>query len=386
MKLLCWGHLGNIHKADNELVHVSPTRSREFAKAFADEGVDVTAAVYWPQVEQNVTDNLRYLHVDKIDVTEYDAVFCHLVLSIQQIVDLSVGKKITKGTQLYGNDKGRFKAVLEHPRKYIQLDAPRPLYSDTIEDVKIVYSMKCVGVATHNAVPKWKKMYPKSNVEWVNAATIAFRYTEINISPYDETGRPRVLYLGRMNDASHVPPIDKIHNIASLLPEVEFHIVTNKIRDGKSSKVYAINELQSGPNREIRFHHANNLIKLPNVFLHRGCKYDKSFDWMHHADCAIGFAVRPDQDVASCKSWEYYGAGIPAVIEEGTPELWILDRVRCGEMARYGDWQDFAEKIRLILDNKRKYKRRKTREYIAKNHGYDSRAKQWLELMEKYRD
>lgn len=384
MQRMCFlGHIGNIYKQDDELVHVSPTRSRELAKAFAEVGFDVTAGVYWPQTEKALSDNLRYVHIDKLEPEKYDIVFCHLILSIQQLVDLAQGESITRGEQIYGKDRHIFQQLINHPCKYLQLDAPRPLSKDKGLNIGLATNIKCVGVATQNAVAKWKKMYPYSNVEWVNAATIAHQYP-VGLSPYPESNRKRVIYLGRMNDASHITPLEKLHHIAALLPDVEFHLVTNKVRDGKTSTVHAINDLQTGSGREIRFGRAEKLIRAENIFLHRGSKYSDSFNWMHHADVAVGFAVRKDQDVASCKGWEYFGSGIPSVIEEGTPETWILDKVSCGEVARYGDWQDFADKIKLVLNNPKKYKRRKTREYIANNHTYLHRARQWKKLMEKY--
>lgn len=381
--MLLLGHIGNIYKEDSELVHVSPTRSRELAKAFAEVGFDVTAGVYWPQTEKVLSDNLKYVHIDKLEPEQYDIVFCHLILSIQQLIGLAQGESITRGKQAYGKDRRIFQKLVNHPQKYLQLDAPRALSKDKGLDVELVTNIKCVGVATENAVAKWKKMYPYCNVEWVNAATIAYQYP-VGPSPYLDNGNKRVIYLGRMNDASSVTPLEKLHRIAALLPDVEFHLVTNKVRDGKTNQVHAINDLQTGAGREIRFGRVEKLIRARNIFLHRGSKYGDSFNWMHHADAAIGFAVRPDQDVASCKSWEYFGSGVPSVIEEGTPETWILNKVSCGEMARFGDWDDFAKKITTILKNPKKYKRRKTREYIANNHTYLHRARQWKELMEKY--
>jgi len=385
MRLLLLGHLGNIHKLDSELVHVSPTRSREYASEFSKIGIDTTAAVYWPEAEKRLSNTLQYKHIDKINAKDYDVIFCHLMLSIQQLSNLSRGIQITQGAQAYGRDKARFQAILDHPKICLQLDAPRALDNDPKVDADLISRLKIVAVATENAVPKWKKLHPSTNVEWINAATIAYKYPgPASKSPYPPSNNPRVLYLGRMNDASRITPLAKIHHIASKLPEVEFHIVTNKIRDGSTNSVFAINELQTGSGREIRFHAAEKLIKAPNIFLHRGSRYDQSFDWMHEANCAIGFAVRPDQDVASCKSWEYFGTGVPSVIEEGTPETWVLKEVAAGEAAKYADWGDFADKIRTILNNPSKYKRRKTRQYIAANHGYDSRVKQWIGIMDKY--
>jgi len=385
MRLLFWGHLGNIHKTDEELVHVSPTRSREMAAELSKLGYDVTAAIYWPQFEQEISPTLRYVHVDKIDADDYDIVFCHLRLSIDQIAAFARGDtKAVSRNDKYGHDAERFQKILDHPQLYLQLDAPRALSKDPTIDIDLVNRFKCVGVATQNAVAIWKKMYPLSNVEWVNAATIAYKYPE-GKNPYvdSDSNKKKVIYLGRMNDASGVTPLDKIHFIAARLPDVEFHIVTNKIRDGKTTKVYAINELQGGSAREIRFHDAGKLIKGDNIFLHRGSLYKDSFDWMHYADCAIGFTVRPGQDVASCKSWEYYGTGVPVVLEEDTPETWILGEIAQGKVAKFQNWNDFAAKIEEVLQTP--YKRRKMRKYIRSNHGYDSRAKQWQEIIERHR-
>ena len=384
-KLLLLGYLGNIQHTDEELVHVSPTRSREMALEFSKLGFDTTAAVYWATAAKRLSSTLEYKHIDQIDAEDYDIVFHHLVLSIQQIYDLAHGNKITQGAQEYGKDQKRFQAIIDHPRKYLQLDAPRPLYKEPKVSDRLVGGFNAVGVATENAVPIWKNMYPHSNVEWVNAATIAYKYPKGPISPYFVNGNPNVIYLGRMNDASEVTPLDKIHSIAHRLPDVNFHIVTNKIRDSKTDKVFAINELQTGSGRELRYHDAQKLIQLSNIYLHRGSTYAQSFDWMHYADVALGFTVRPHQDVASCKSWEYFGNGIPAVLEEWTPETWIINQMpAAGEIAKYGNWDDFAEKIKMVLNNPKKYKRRKVRHYIAENHGYDSRAKQWSSIMEKY--
>ena len=177
MRMLFIGHLGNIQKTNREIVHVSSTRSREMADAFSKVGYNVDAAVYWPQVEQRFSDTLQYLHIDKVEADDYDIVFCHLMLSIQQIHDLANGVPITRSRKhCFGESPQRFKRILAHPRKYLQLDAPRALSKDKSIDIGLVQGFKCVGVATENAVPKWKKMYPKSNVEWVNAATIAGRY------------------------------------------------------------------------------------------------------------------------------------------------------------------------------------------------------------------
>jgi hypothetical protein len=383
-KLLILGHLGNIHKKDNELVHVSPTRSREFALEFSKIGFDTTAGVYWPEAEQELSKTLRYVHIDKLNADDYDIVFCHLALSVEQLYNLAHGVQITQGAQAYGKDQKRFQAILDHPRKYLQLDAPRPVHADPKVSLDLVNGMRAVGVATRNAVVKWHNMYPQSRVEWVNAATIAYKYPRGPKSPYSTPG-PNVVYLGRMNDASEITPLDKIHSIAKRMPSVNFHIITNKIRDGNTDKIFAINELQTGTGRELRYDDACRLIKLPNIFLHRGSTYEQSFDWMHWADCAIGFTVRRNQDVASCKSWEYFGTGVPAVIEEDTPETWIIDKVpTAGKIAKYGDWDDFAQKIRSILDNPKRYKRRKIRHHIASYHGYDSRTDQWARIMEKY--
>lgn len=385
MRMLFWGHIGNIFKRDDELVHVSPTRSREMAAAFSKIGFDVDAAVYWPEGEQEFSDTLRYIHIDKIKIEDYDVVFLHLTLATKQLSDLSRGVEITKGSQVYGMTPQHFQTILDHPRIYLQLDAPRALHVDGKIDIDLIRRIKCFGLATQNALPKWRSMYPKTNCAWVNAATIAHCYPQGETSPYPSHDKPNVIYLGRMNDASHIPPLEKLHYLANRMPDVNFHIVTNKIRDGKTNKVHAINDLQDGSGREIRFHHAEQLIRARNIFLHRGCKYSDSFNWLHYADCAVGFTVRRDQDVASCKSWEYFGTGVPAVIEEDTPETWIIDTTpSAGEIAKFADWSDFEKKIRAILDNPKKYKRRKTRKYIAENHSYDNRAQQWKELMEKY--
>jgi len=383
-RLLFLGHLGNIQKKDNELVHVSPTRSREFALEFSKLGYQVDAAVYWIEAEQELSKALRYVHIDKLNVVDYDVVFYHLALSVEQVYNLAHGIQITQGAQAYGKDQKRFQAILDFPRKYLQLDAPRPLHENAQVSLDLVKSFKVIGLATQNAVPKWKHMYPQSNVEWVNAATISYKYSKGPTSPYPTHDKPNVVYLGRMNDASEITPLDKIHFIAKKLPDVNFHIITNKIRDGKSDQVFAINELQTGAGREIRYHDACRLIKLPNIFLHRGSLYSQSFDWLHYADCALGFTVRRGQDVASCKSWEYFGAGVPVVLEEDTPEVWVLSQTPAGEVAKYSDWDDFVVKIQKILNNPKKYKRRKVRAYISANHGYDSRVNQWAQIMEKY--
>ncbi len=384
MRMLFIGHMGNIQKADDEIVHVSTTRSREMASAFSEVGYSVDAAVYWPTAERQFSDTLRYLHIDKIEADDYDIVFHHLILSIQQINDLAHGVPITRSRKhCYGESAQRFKRILAHPRKYLQLDAPRALSKDKRVDIRLVNGFKCIGVATENAVPKWKKMYSKSNVKWVNAATMAGRY-EKRASPYPSHEKPNIIYLGRMNDASGVSPIEKLHCIANRLPDMNFHLVTNKVRDLKENKTHAINELQEGPYREIRLHRVQKMIRASNIILHRGSKYIDSFDWLHHANCAIGFAVRPDQDVASCKSWEYFGSGVPTVVEEGTPEAWVLKGEGSGEVAEHANWEDFADKIQRIIDNPNKYKRRKMRKYIKENHSYHNRAQQWKAIMEKY--
>ena len=387
VRMLFWGHCGNVQKLDSELVHVSPTRSREMSAEFSKIGFDVTAAVFWPHAEKELSETLRYKHIDKINASDYDIVFCHLILSIQQISDLARGVPITEGAQSYGNDYKRFQKILDHPRIYLQLDAPRPLNKNDLIDKDLVGRLKAVGVATQNAVMKWKHMYSVNNVEWVNAATIGYRYDKGPTSPYEDNGRAKIIYLGRMNDASAVTPLEKLHHIAERLPEYDFHVVTNKIRDAYSDKVYAINELQAGHGRESRFLEAGKLIKLPNVFLHRGSTYDQSFNWLHYASCALGFAVRPNQDVASCKTLEYYSTGVPVVIEEGTPEAWILKEVANGLVAKHLDWDDFANKIKTTIQyvKEGKFKRRKMRHFISIHHGYSNRARQWADIMERYK-
>ena len=95
-KLLLLGHLGNIQHTDEELVHVSPTRSREMALEFSKIGFETTAAVYWAAAAKKLSDTLEYKHIDQIDAADYDIVFHHLVLSIQQTYDLAHGNKITQ--------------------------------------------------------------------------------------------------------------------------------------------------------------------------------------------------------------------------------------------------------------------------------------------------
>jgi len=381
MKMLFWGHIGNVHHPISDLHHLSPARSQGHAQAFADLGYDVTMSVFHKDGVGDIAPNLRRRHMFDLNPDDYDVLFLNFRLAITQLYSYSRGLE-KRNKRIIAGKEEHFKRFLEHPNIAIQLDGPRKFVTDndSAEDMRLAQHIKHIGISTDQGMVNWKRMGKTGNEFLCYAATIKYR-PPIGADPLPQTGRPRVLYLGRLNDASQVPSIEKLEEVAQRLPHIDFVVVSCKVKDKTTGKL--ITPMLTDPD-----HITKEKVKLakqqfvsPNIHFMPGPRYSDTFQYMYHADLGLGFAVRAGQDICSCKTIEYLGSGCPVVLEDAVPEACLLNEIDCGKTSKLHDFDDMASQIEDALATK--YNRKDIQNHILTHHSYAPRAEQYRERFEK---
>lgn len=379
-KILFWGHIGNVHQPMEEMHHLSPVRSQAQAEAFADMGYDVTQAVFYQYAAGPVSPNLQRKYIFDLKPEDYDIFFLNFRLAINQLYGYANGLE-HRHARMFKGHHSKFQNLLDHPYKVIQLDAPRSFVTDKNDDKEksLVASMKHIGISTENGMKAWGKMTKTQSHFLCHAATISFRPPKAR-DPLPITGRPRVLYLGRLNDASVVSSVHKIEELAKRLPHIDFIVVSCKIKDKYTGKI--LTPMMTDPEEvtKKKVIEARKQFEAPNIYYMPGPRYSDTFNYMYHADLGIGFAVRHGQDACSCKVYEYLGSGCPVVLEDAVPEAWILNETECGLAAKTHDFDDFAAKIEEALA--KKYNRTAIKNYTLAHHTYQQRVIQYHERFE----
>ena len=381
MKMLFWGHNGNVHHPLEEMHHLSPARRQAQAKAFADAGYDVTMATFHREGVVDLAPNLRRRHIFDLNIEEFDIVFLNFRLAINQLYNYAYGLE-SRHSRIFQNRETYFRKILDHPNIAIQLDAPRSFVTDgnTQEEVRLLKHLKHIGISTHQGIKNWEKTRKTNNHFLCHAATISYR-PDIGEDPMPVSGRKRVLYLGRLNDAAEISSLDKLEELAKRLPDTDFVVVSCKIRNKFNGRM--ITPMLTDPDHvtQNKIVEAKKQFIAPNIVFMPGPRYSDTFQYMYHADLGIGFAVRGGQDACSCKVYEYLGTGCPIVIEDHVPEAWLLDEVECGLKSKTHDFDDMAAKIEEAL--KIPYDRSNIKNHVLKNHSYETRVQQYINRFEE---
>lgn len=380
-KMLFWGHIGNVGHPMEEMHHLSPVRSQEQAKVFSDNGYDVTMAVFHKKDVKTINPALRRTHIFDLKADDYDIFFLNFRLAINQLYNYANGLE-ARHSRIFENREKQFQELLNHPNMLIQLDAPRSFVTDgnQVEEKKLVTHFKHIGISTEQGVKNWNKVNKTENHFLCHAATISFR-PDKKEDPMPNTGRKRILYLGRLNDASEVSTLEKIEALATRLPEYDFIVVSCKLKDRVSGRM--ITPMLTEPNDITvkKTELAKKQFKAKNIIYMPGPRYIDTFNYMYHADLGLSFAVRHGQDACSCKVYEYLGSGCPIVLEDAVPEAWLLDKIDCGLKAQTHNFDDMALKIKEALE--KRYDREAIKSYILSNHTYEQRIRDYIVRLEK---
>lgn len=370
-KMLFWGHIGNVHHAMEDMHHLSPARSQAQAKIFSNI-YDVTMAVFHKSAEKIISPTLKMVHIFDLK-PDHDIFFLNFRLAINQLYNYSNSLEV-RHKRIFENREHIFKNLLEHPNMAIQLDAPRSFVTDNDlhAETKLVQNMKHIGISTEQGIINWEKMRKTKTHFLSHAATISYRPHKTE-DPMPNNNRKRVLYLGRLNDPARMSTIDKLELLAKQLPHIDFIVISCKIKD-KTGKI--ITPMLTDPNEITvkKTEEAKQQFSQPNIIFMPGPRYTDTFNYMYHADLALGFAAKDEQDACSCKVIEYLGSGCPVILEEGVPESWMLDEINCGKIANINN---MAEQVELALQEN--YNRDAIKTHFLANHTYEQRLKKWQE-------
>lgn len=378
-KILFWGHPGNVDKPLEEQHHLSPVRSQGHAQAFVEKGYDVTLAAFYPEGAAELGPTFRRKHLFDLDADDYDIVFLNYRRSYVELYNYANNLERRHFRLLRGKEH-IFQKILDHPNITIQLDAPRPLTQTSKEaEEALVKHIKHIAIGNRPGAARWRRFWNVGNDFLCLAATINYRPPVLQ-DPMPNNGRPRALYLGRLNDAATISSMDKLEELAKRLPGVDFIVVSCKVKDRESGRLITPMLTEPDSITQNKIVAAKKQFNAPNIIYMPGPRYSDTFQYMYHADVGLGFAVRKGQDVCSCKTYEYLGSGCPIVIEEDVPEVHLLDEIECGKGARTHDFDDMASKIEEVIAAK--YNRKHIQEHFLQNHTYQQRIGQFHERYE----
>jgi len=385
-RILYFSHPSRISSAYEDLYHVSSTRSFWMGAELAGLGHEVVSPIYgkdaWPP-RKLPPSGMDFVPFDDIPgLGSFDLIFCHLIgPSYRLLLECAFAKKYERRA-IDSAVATKLVSYLESLPVFVQSDHPvlRVHRDDKLNEFG-KSRVRAVGLSTQNAtcsigceaffcppsvVPDRPDSPPDSD-------------------PYASSraaGRPVVLYLGRLNDNCRPSMSKRLNQIALATPEADFYVVSGKVRGDAIQKVLVVHD--DDENREA---HADRMVQIGGLFTAKNVRflptpsYDRTFRYIMHADVGISLSVRRDQDIASCKTWEYISCGLPVVCDDQLPEAFLCREYGLSEPFPFDETSAAAAEIRRTL--RRQTNRSELIQRMRREHSYQERAERWSRILLK---
>jgi len=385
-RILYFSHPSRISSAYEDLYHVSSTRSFWMGAEMANLGHKLVSPTYgkdnWPP-RKAPPPGMEFVPFDDIPgLGDFDLIFCHLIgPSYRLLLDCAFEKKYER-RNIAPAISAKLVSYLESLPVFVQSDHPVVrVHRDDKRNEFGKSRVRAVGLSTNNAtcsigcesffcppsvVPDRPDSPPGSD-------------------PYGESraaGRPVVLYLGRLNDNCRPSMSKRLNEIALAAPEVDFYVVSGKVRGDAIQRVLVVHD--DDENREV---HTDRMAQIDRLFTAKNIRflptpsYDRTFRYIMHADAGISLSVRRDQDIASCKTWEYVSCGLPVVCDDQLPEAFLCRQYGFSEPFPFDDTAAAAAEIRKTL--RRCTDRPRLIQRMRREHSYRERAERWSRILSK---
>jgi len=382
-RILYFSHPSRISSAYEDIYHVSSTRSFWMGAELAGLGHEVVSPVYgtWPPRKNPPYPTMRFVQFEDIpSLGEFDLIFCHLIgPSYRLLIDCAFLKKYER-KNISSAIASKLASYLETLPVFIQADhSVRGIHRDSRLDEFGRSRVRAVGLSAPNSTCSidCESFYCPPSV-------VPDRPDDPpQPDPYAESrssGRPVVLYLGRLNDNCQPSMSKRLDEIAKSIPEADFYIVSGKVRGGDIERVLVVHDddrddLVHGERmaRITRLFTASNVKFLPSP------SYDRTFRYLMNADVGIALSVRQQQDIASCKAWEYVSCGLPMVCDDQLPEAFLCKECGLADPFPFNDAAAAAAAIRTTLEAR--IDRRALIARMREKHSYRERAERWDAVM-----
>lgn len=383
-RILYFSHPSRIASAYEELYHVSSTRSFWMGAELAGLGHEVVCPVYgeWPP-RKEPPPGMSFVPFEGIPkLGEFDVIFCHLIgPSYRLLLDCAFEGKYERH-KIDSAISRKLAAYLKKLPVVIQSDHPvRAVHRDEKLNEFGVSRIRAVGLSAPNATCSLdcESFYcPPSVVpDRPDAATGPNPYAASR-----EAGRPVILYLGRLNDNCRPSMSKRLNEIAAATPEADFYIVSGKVRGDGIKRILVVHD--DDTNRDVhdeRMAQIDKLFTAKNVSFLPSPSYDRTFQYILHADIGISLSVRERQDIASCKTWEYVACGLPVVCDDQLPESFLCRDYRLSAPFPFGDARAAGNEIRKTL--RRNIDRGALIKRMRSEHSYAERAGRWNRVLSK---
>lgn len=383
-RILYFSHPSRIASAYEELYHVSSTRSFWMGAELAGLGHKVVCPVYgaWPP-RKEPSQGMSFIPFEDIPkLGEFDVIFCHLIgPSYRLLLDCAFGGKYER----YKIDPAISEKLAEYLKKLpvvIQSDHPvHAVHRDEKLNEFGVSRVRAAGLSAPNATCSLdcESFYcPPSVVpDRPDAAAAPDPYAASR-----EAGRPVMLYLGRLNDNCRPSMSKRLNEIATATPEADFYIVSGKVRGDGIKRILVVHDDDANQDvHDERMAQIDELFTAKNVKFLSSPSYDRTFQYILHADVGISLSVRERQDIASCKTWEYVACGLPVVCDDQLPESFLCRDYRLSVPFPFGDARAAAKEIRKTL--RRNIDRGDLIKRMRSEHSYAERAGRWNRALSK---
>lgn len=384
-RIFAFSHPTNIARAYSDLHHVSPTRSFWMAAELAALGHEVVSPVlaHWPPGKPSPCPRWKLVPFEQIpELGDFDLIFCHqFTPSYVPLIDCAFKKKYEK-IDIDPKVSSKLASLLETLPVMVQSDhsvGHKMIHADSKLNIFARSRVKAVGLSTSNA----KCTLPCESF-WCPPAVVPDRPDEPpGEDPYTESrekGRPVAVYLGRLNDHCRPSMSERLDIIAQECPEVDFYIISGKVTGSGLPRIQVVHE--GNPGHAERLELVRKIFRAPNVRFLPTPSYDKIFRYLMHADVGIALSVRRDQDIASCKAWEYVSCGVPLVCDDQLPEAFLCREFSLGTPFPFDDYTAAATAIRRVLESG--VDRKRLIREMRQRHSYAVRAKTWDTVMSRF--
>ncbi len=383
-RILYFSHPSRIASAYEELYHVSSTRSFWMGAEMAGLGHEVVCPVYgnWPPRKEPPPGMLFAPFDDIPKFGEFDVIFCHLIgPSYRLLLDCAFEGKYERyaiGSEI----AQRLSEYLKELPVVIQSDHPvRAVHRDEVFNEFGISRVRAVGLSAPNATCSLdcESFYcPPSVVpDRPDVASGPDPYAASR-----ESGRPVVLYLGRLNDNCRPSMSKRLNEIALATPEADFYIVSGKVRGDGIKRILVVHDDDANQDvHDERMAQIDKLFTAKNVSFLPSPSYDRTFQYILHADVGISLSVRERQNIASCKTWEYVSCGLPVVCDDQLPESFLCRDYRLSVPFPFGDAKAASDEIRKTL--RRNIDRAALIKRMRSEHSYAERAGRWSRTLSK---
>jgi len=336
----------------------------------------------WPP-RKTPPSGMEFVPFDDIPALgDFDLIFCHLIgPSYRLLLDCAFEKKYER-RNIDPAISAKLVSYLESLPVFVQSDHPvARVHRDDKRNDFGKSRVRAVGLSTHNAtcsIGCESFFCPPSVVPDRPDSPPA-------PDPYGESraaGRPVVLYLGRLNDNCRPSMSKRLNEIALAAPEIDFYVVSGKVRGDAIQRVLVVHD--DDENQEV---HTDRMAQIDGLFTAKNVRflptpsYDRTFRYIMHADAGISLSVRRDQDIASCKTWEYVSCGLPVVCDDHLPEAFLCRQYGFSEPFPFDDTAAAAAEIRKTL--RRRTDRPELIQRMRREHSYRERAERWSRTLLK---